>query len=77
MSEKLYVIKCSGCFITDNYCNIQEVYNNYGCAKARVDYFVKAGVPKDSFKIHTYELKTRQTSDTDTLGICDYWVEET
>lgn len=57
MSEKLYVIKCSGCFITDNYSNIQEAYDNYGCAKARVDYFVKAGVPKDSFKIHTYELK--------------------
>ena len=36
MSEKLYVIKCSYCFITDNYyCNIQEAYNNYGCAKAR------------------------------------------
>lgn len=57
MSDKLYVIKCSGCFITDNYCNIQEAYDNYGCAKARVDYFVKAGVPKESFEIHTYELK--------------------
>ena len=57
MSEKLYVIKCSDCFITDNYCNIQEVYNNYGCAKARVSYFVNAGVPKESFKIYTYELK--------------------
>lgn len=57
MSEKLYVIKACDCLIVDNYSNIQEVYNNYGCAKARVDYFVQAGVPKETFKIYTYELK--------------------
>lgn len=57
MSEKLYVIKCCGCFAMDNRSNILEVYDNYGCAKARVDYLVKEGLPKESLRINTYELK--------------------
>ena len=57
MSEKIYVIKCGRHFVVNDYSNIQEVYDNIGCAKARLQYFIAAGVPKESFKIYTYELK--------------------
>lgn len=57
MNEKLYVIKACDCLIVDNYSNILEVHSSYGCAKARVDYLVQAGVPNESLTINIYELK--------------------
>lgn len=57
MSKKIYVIKCCKTFVVDNYSNIQEVYDNLGCANARLQYFIAAGLPKETFKIYTYELK--------------------
>lgn len=57
MSEKLYVIMCHGRLMTDDYSHVQQVYDKYARAKARVNHYVKAGVSKEALKICTYESK--------------------
>lgn len=57
MSDKLYVIKCHGRLLTDDCSNVQQVYNKYARAKAKVNRYIKAGVSKEALKICTYESK--------------------